>query len=134
MDQTLFEQFTALLESSGSFRLLSPEQQAEIRAGYTTATEEQLEKAIAALKHDKVVTANLEAERKKNAEALAQHISEIKNMLREIRRDKRVESEKKDRIAEEKEGESLLHEINAIPEKKKTDSPVKKRKKILGLF
>lgn len=130
MDQEFRNQFFGLLEASSSFKLLSPEQQTSVRAKYENATDEELKEGIQALEEDKIFTANLEAEEKKNQEELEKKVSEVKGVMKTVKRDKLRNDEAADNQASEKEMAGVLQQIDTmgIP---KNDPP---KKKVLGLF
>jgi len=131
-NRILFGTFIQLLEASSSFKLLSPEQQAEIRANYENASDEQLQEAIKALEEDKAATTKLEEEREQNKAKLEERMMDVKTTLRSIERDERVEAEQEAKVTDEKTQADLLNQIDQI-EQPKTEAP-KKRKKFLGIF
>lgn len=134
MNQELLNQFLGLLQASSSFKLMTPEQQAAINEDYQNATDEQLQQGINALEEDKVATDKLEVERQKNKEDLEKNVTQIKAVLRDIKRDERKEEEAADEVADKKEEEALLNEIETMENPQKKEAPVKKRKKFLGIF
>lgn len=113
---------------------MTPEQQAAINEDYQNATDEQLQQGINALEEDKVATDKLEVERQKNKEDLEKNVTQIKAVLRDIKRDERKEEEAADEVADKKEEEALLNEIETMENPQKKEAPVKKRKKFLGIF
>jgi molecular chaperone GrpE (heat shock protein) len=134
MNKELLDQFLGLLEASGSFKLLSPEQQAVIKENYKNATDDQLRQAIQVLEEDKVATEKLEAERQKNAEELERNVTKIKTIVREYKRDERKKKEAADDAVSKKEVEGLLKEIDSMEMPQKKEAPKKKEKKFFGIF
>jgi hypothetical protein len=135
MNQELQNQFFGLLEASSSFKLLSPEQQAAIKSKYENATDDELKEAIQALQEDHEFTVNLQAEAKKNEEALEKGIVEVKGALKAVKRDELKNAEAADEVASKQEMQGVMQELNiSTPAKDapKTDAP--KRKKFLGIF
>jgi len=133
MNQELLEQFLGLLEASSSFKLLNPEQQAAIKAGYENATDDNLNQAIQTLKADKVATDKLAAEDEKREEELEVETVNIKTAIREGQRDERKEAEAADQAASEGEVDDLLNELDSMDEEKKAKTEPKK-KKFMGIF
>jgi hypothetical protein len=131
MDQALLNQFFTLLEASGSFKLLSPEQQATVKASYQNATDEQLHQAFQALEQDKTVIAQIEADALKGKEEAVKGATELKTVMKEVKHDEMVEAEAADNANSQQEMQNIEQELGVSAPKK--EEP-KKRKKFLGLF
>jgi len=132
MNQELLNQFLGKLETSNSFQMMVPAEQAAIKSRYLDATDEQLLQAIQALDEDKITTDRIEAEKKKSEQELEESVGEIKSTLKSITKNERVEAEKVEQVTEKVQEEELLHEIEEM-DKPKEEAP-KKRKKFLGIF
>ena len=133
MNQELLNQFLAMLEQSSSYKLLSAEDQAAVKANYQNTSDEQLKQAIQALEEDKVATHELAEKAKKREAVLEEESLQLKTTLREVERDERHEAEVADSATDKQEMQSLMQEIDHI-EQPEAEVPKKKRKKFLGIF
>lgn len=122
--QALIDQFNQELNQSKNFQFLKPEQQAELRNNFATATDEQFLAAIEELKRNaQEVAANEEREKKRIA--LAEELTmEMKN----VKKEELKKDEENDIAASLKSADDLIASLKTIA------SPGKKRKKFLGIF
>jgi hypothetical protein len=125
--QSLLEQFFQALEASKSFKLLSVEQQMQIRNNFLNASDKQLLQALAALKEDAIATQSLEAEQRKNDEKKQFLLNKIKITVKEVRKDQLKENEEQDA----KNSSDVLQVLEENLEKSNSKP---KTKKFLGIF
>ena len=123
----LQDQFFKALENSKSFQLLASAQQAELRKGFASATDEQLIRGLEELKKDAAATSTLDEQRKKQEASLVEAAMKLKDTMKEIEKSELRESEARDAEESSMAADKMLSTLEKIPTKPK-------RKKFLGIF
>jgi hypothetical protein len=133
-NQQLIDEFFSLLQSSKSFALLSSDQQEDIKQAYESATDEQYQQGLQALKKDERVVAEIEEKVKKAQAQQAEIARDIHQTLNKIKKHDLERAEAKSDAADKVKQEELLTEIDQVTDPEKEEAPKKKRKKFLGIF
>jgi hypothetical protein len=128
-DQALKETFFATLRASKSYSLLSAEEQKHLLEVFASATDEQLQEGLKALREDAAKQTMLEAKMAEQQKKAADLAVEIKTTLKEIDKTERKENEEKELVESADAADKLLAKIGAP-----TESEKPKRKKFLGIF
>lgn len=125
----LLDQYHQLLTRSNSYKILPPEQQAELWNGFEGATDEQLNSAIKVMESDLLQTTKREAE---NAEKEVKAAEEAKKMKEEQKAKNKIElmeNEKIEQVESAKAADALMAQLQKI---KVEGEP--KKKKLFGIF
>jgi hypothetical protein len=128
-NQLLLEQFNRLISQSKSFKLLDPVQQAEVKNGFITANDEQLQAGIEELKKDAAVTAKIDADEKIRQEKIIGAAKKMKYALNAIKKDELIENREKDKAESEEEAAAIISGLGKVK-----DTQPAKRKKLFGIF